>query len=839
MNLSEFWAKTDPYQSVLTHGTTVGLVCRFLFSKYLQSGVRKLLCETSSMKEERLSRFCGYLASLHDIGKVSYSFQAADAATKEKMDMEGLTPSFVGKGPFRHEKTTAVIMKALWSEAGCHKREYGDYTELLAAHHQGKSGENDKIRDIWLPFYREYEARMRETFLDSEKPYFPVPSSEKKGAFQAVLLGLLILSDWIASSELFSQAEQWTTTGVLTETVQSKAETFLSESGMAAAGAIGGVHFRDVWPNIPEGCERELQKKTEELFSSNDRYLLVLMEAPMGEGKTEAGIYAAARMAEQWGRNGFYVALPTSATSNQMADRMTDFLRLHDIPDSVRLLHSLSWMYESATPDVYRSEEEEQIRKWTAPKRRGLLLPYAVGTVDQAMMAAMMIKYGVLRIIGLSGKVLVIDEVHAYDVYMQSILKDLLSWCKALQIPVVLLSATLPKDKKKELLSVYGASCQSGEYPAITAVAENGSTEILPFRNVAMRNEYRIDLAPVLGSPERIALLATKALTEGGCACILMNTVRQAQDVYRCLKDSGFSGELLLFHSRFPVERRAEIEEQCITLFGKNKTHRPRKAILVATQVVEQSLDVDFDYMLSAVAPIDLLLQRMGREHRHADTIRPENLKCPRFTVLIPDDDSFGSDKYVYPPPLLNQSVHLLQGREIIRIPEDMAELVEQGYDPAAAPQEELDSWLEMLMTDRMSAAESLKYLLGSPDKKFASLHRQDAFDDLESGDYLSAKTRLSEPTVRIALLDDDLYGIVSAGSERDSFLCTNPEIGKAVMLRSCSMSKRQYQKAIEGHEIKPILGKGLLSELLLLPEDNGCLYADKQLGIIRKGEFA
>ncbi|MFR6378830.1 MAG: DEAD/DEAH box helicase [Evtepia sp.] len=177
---------------------------------------------------------------------------------------------------------------------------------------------------------------------------------------------------------------------------------------------------------------------------------MVLIEAPMGEGKTEAGIYAALQMARQWKKHGFYVGLPTSATSNQMVGRMREFLALHGLEDTVRLLHSMAWLVDEDLPEMqFDTEEKAYAARWLLPVRRGLLAPYAVGTVDQAMMAVLMVKYGVLRLLGLAQKTLVIDELHSYDVYMSELIERLLEWCKALEIPVVMLSRRCRRRKKR------------------------------------------------------------------------------------------------------------------------------------------------------------------------------------------------------------------------------------------------------------------------------------------------------------------------------------------------------------------------------------------------------
>ena len=244
-----------------------------------------------------------------------------------------------------------------------------------------------------------------------------------------------------------------------------------------------------------------------------------------------------------------------------------------------------------------------------------------------------------------------------------------------------------------------------------------------------------VSLCPILQDPEQIARKAAELVQDGGCLCVLLNVVDQAQTVYQALKQMGFDGETLLFHARFPAERRQEIETQCIRWFGKDKSHRPKKAILVATQVVEQSLDVDFDVMMTAVAPIDLLLQRVGRVFRHEDTPRPPQFQAPTPCVL-------------------------LQDRTAIRIPDDMPQLVADGYDMTAAPPEELEHWMEHLMENEAMSSASTQYLIRSPGKGFSPMKTPESiqFDDLEQSGFLSAKTRLGPPTKRIVLLEEEAF---------------------------------------------------------------------------------
>ena len=216
-----------------------------------------------------------------------------------------------------------------------------------------------------------------------------------------------------------------------------------------------------------------------------------------------------------------------------------------------------------------------------------------------------------------------IDEIHAYDTYMQTIIERLLSWCRALSVPVILLSATLPQGKKQSLISAYmGKNASesnrsfSSDYPLITYIDGNHTVKQEPVREVYMRRCFAIETRSYYDDAERTAELAISQAATGGCICVLVNTVKKAQRVYSCLRDKCHRTDLMLFHARFPAGTRREIEKRCISSFGKEQQNRPKAAILVATQVMEQSIDADFDAMITDLAPIDLLLQRMGRVHR-------------------------------------------------------------------------------------------------------------------------------------------------------------------------------------------------------------------------------
>lgn len=854
IQLEDMWAKTQPRQSQETHSKVCGIVAQQLLRYMLPKDTLKLLAHLLHLALHQLFCFVGYLASSHDNGKLSPNNQAADEAMRQKMLAEGIRLMSRGLGSYpRHEKNTAAIMERIWKADGMEKRTARFLAAVLGAHHQGKTGEQDIVLDAWKDWQDELDRRLRQYFYGDTAVVWPVIAREDKGAVGALLLGITILSDWISSAALFADADNWKDN--LREAVEERMQAFLRDSGLEKQTLFPVSDFPSVWPNIPRQGMRPLQQETEALFTDCDEKIsLVLLEAPMGEGKTEAGMYAALQMAKQWEKAGFYVALPTAATSNQMVRRMRDLLKMHHAEEEVCLLHAMAWLVDEQQPDPeeIQTEDENFARQWLAPLRRGLLSPYAVGTVDQAMQSVMMIKYGVLRLFSLSGKALVIDELHAYDVYMDSILTCLMQWCKALEIPVVLLSATLPPAKKQQMLAPFTNAPLSSCYPAVTAVTESGRLIERHFDKTVMRRRLGVKLCAILHEPERIAAKALELVGNGGCLCVMLNTVAQAQQVYRELKKQNTSQVLLLFHARFPAGRRDEIETQCLRLFGKDKSHRPKKAIVVTTQIGELSLDLDWDVMMTAIAPVDLLLQRAGREQRHLDTLRPAHFKQPILYVLVPKDkpavsleQKYGEDGAVYPLCLLAQSEYLLADRQEIRIPEDMAQLVADGYDESKAPADIRAAWEKQRVKDTIQAQSGDDMTLDDPQKGFRPASEQLRFDDLERDSFLFAKTRLGEPSVRIALLEAELYARVRqcAVWEKET-LCApmrDKALARAVLKQSVSIRKKLLQAYPSDSSV--IQGRKLLDMVRIYPAEGGCYTApdgkqivfDRELGVLLK----
>lgn len=462
---------------------------------------------------------------------------------------------------------------------------------------------------------------------------------------------------------------------------------------------------------------------------------LLIIEAPMGNGKTEASLLCAEVMAAKSGAGGVAYLLPTMATSNAMFSRVEEWLKT--VPDSkggsmksMQLLHSKAalnpdysklrswgstWMGDEAKANV---EEGVVAHQWFAGKKRGLLSSFVVGTVDQLLMAALKVKHVQLRHLGLAGKVVVVDEVHAYDAYMNTYLDRILTWLGAYGVPTILLSATLPANRRDELIHAYRgrdrksarnnsrrkdipqAPCEESgcpAYPLITTTTYAGVLDQGMYRTCEDLSAGSNVIVQEMEDDDRtLVSQLNDLLSDGGCVCVLRDTVSRAQSTYQQLKKAFGASCVKLVHSRFIAVDRMRNDAELLRLLGPDSDSRPDKLIVVGTQVIEQSLDIDFDAMITDIAPIDLLLQRMGRLHRHQrgeeQSHRPKKLRQARCYVVGVEDWNQAPPKIakgidnVYPKALLWRSLLALRTKRdgadaaMINLPHDIAMLVELVY---------------------------------------------------------------------------------------------------------------------------------------------------------------
>lgn len=404
-----------------------------------------------------------------------------------------------------------------------------------------------------------------------------------------------------------------------------RAEQALDSIGWAPWHPVQRNRFADACSVSPNSLQRVVEAMADQI----DEPTLVVLEAPPGHGKTEAETYLALKLVSRLGHRGFYFALPTRATANQMLGRIERFLKHNS--DATRvvlpLLHGNAMLVESfedlltrgRTSSGHEDADDNTLvvaTDWFTGPKRGLLSSIAVGTIDQILLAALRTKHVFIRQMALANKVVIVDEVHAYDPYMLGLLERLVEWLAALGSSVILMSATLPTERRARLVNAYNrgrgrqAIARHGG-PSGSAVtwATPAGAETLRFEpnrraSVAVR---WIDgrLADGRGgSPFGEAL--ERKLQSGGCAVVVCNIVGRAQEVYRTLRRRWKAGafadtQLFLFHALLPNKDRARVEAEIVRKFGP-RGERPARAVVVATQVIEQSLDLDFDLVVSDLA---------------------------------------------------------------------------------------------------------------------------------------------------------------------------------------------------------------------------------------------
>ena len=826
------WAKTNPYKPLWMHLLETGIVAQALLEwgsfKPLAAELKRYL----PLTDEQVFHWVGYMAAVHDIGKAFPAFQQQGTETGIAVLLKENGLVYPSPDGFRHEVYGEEKIYQLWKEQGIFGklRDRHRLAAVIGRHHQGKKataaskgyGSGDVREKIWTSLQADLEKQMRDIF----RPEYVVP--EHYDAVCMMLLGLVVVADWIASGDDFADLSPSRKPQQVIADTQKIIGDFLRHNHLlhhAPHMEIDG--FTKLWPKIPVTGMRPLQWTVEEIFADGQEMPLgVIMEAPMGCGKTEAGLYAACRLAQRWGKEGFYVALPTSATANQMVGRMNAMLAsLNDT--QAKLMHSMAWMQENSESN-FQTEDAGEAELWTSPMKRGLISPFAVGTIDQAMMAAMRIKYGCLRLAGLAQKVLIIDELHSYDAYMSSIIEKLLSWCRALHIPVVMLSATLPSSSKENFAKCYAyeeGHMDSAVYPSVTLLYDDKLPRQVNVAGSMPEMNVGIDCQSLLEQPAKVADLVVQKAKNGGCLCVLLNTVKDAQNTYQAIRERLPDYPMILFHARFHAKRRQEIERECLTKLSTDKTQRPSRLIVVATQVVEQSLELDFDYMISAICPMDLLLQRMGRLWRHENTLRPAGMTGPHMTILVPEHEDYGSTGYVYYELLLQRTREELQNHTSINLPQDIPVLVQHVYEGTPTTEEQLEAWMSYRIDkDVKTGAAGVRELpLPMVDKFCLYDDSGELFSDEET-DFLPAKTRVGEASIRIAIIpQEDFQELPENGRVRR-------EQAKKILSWSVSVSanKLKLEKKTCCGGIRPWRGDGLLRGLFVMPGIKGrCEFDD------------
>ena len=538
---------------------------------------------------------------------------------------------------------------------------------------------------------------------------------------------------------------------------------------------------------------RPLQQAVADALADMKEPAILLMEAPMGEGKTEAAFFAHLELQRRFGHRGLYVALPTKATGNAMFKRTLEFLRKQGTNRNLdlQLVHGAKLLSDtfqklrfSGIHD-FTPGGEVRAGEWFTNKKHALLSEYGVGTVDQALLTILPVRHNFVRLWGLANRVVIFDEIHVYDAYTGTLLIHLLRWLLALGSSVVLLSATLSPSIRRKLADAIGSGLPEPEapYPRLSLFYPGEMVRQKPFEADAARR-LTLRLKSLTSDLPSIRSALEEHLAHGGMGLALVNTVQRAQELYRLFSEGDpleYEGrrvgkrlpdgtEIFLFHARFPADWRQRREDNALEIFGASATRTGRK-ILIATQVAEQSLDLDFDVIATDLAPIDLVLQRAGRLWRHARKSRPVSEPTLLVAGLAGDEPpSFGKPLWwsaVYREDILLRTWSLLHTKQDLTLPDDIDVLVQAVYEEQVDVPESLRKRLEKaLITEDGEAfahtGQAHQAIIGLPDD--GSWNDPARFvlydeDEPEVHRTLMAQTRLGEESVvAIPLWPEDKF---------------------------------------------------------------------------------
>ncbi len=728
------WAKTGgnedlSWHPLLLHMLDVAACADAILNREPES-TRRRMGELLGLQWEDACPWLLLAIACHDLGKACPGFQCK-WKNMTNLD-EGRSPNTGINHAFVSQISLADILRGkgwnIESDAsdsvadaiGCHHGMRASPKSLDDLAGDGRAIGND----TWKELRQNIVDALLEVFNPKKNPI----KYKLSGPDFMLLSGLTSFSDWIGSNrEYFPFGGPEDCVDLKKWFEQRK------ENANQALDAIGWRFRTSLYPEkrsfeqiFPKLSPRPLQRAIIDALSDFSEPGILLVEAPMGEGKTEAAFFAYTELQRRFGHRGLYVALPTKATGNAMFSRTLAFLsqlgtnRILDM----QLMHGGGLLNETfqvlRISGIYDPETGGGVRagEWFTDKKRALLSEYGVGTVDQALLPILPVRHQFVRLWGLANRVVVFDEIHAYDAYTGTLLLHLLRWLLALGSSVILLSATLPPSIRKKISKVGESGLPEPEvhYPRISLFR--------PGKNV-LQKHFEPDPARHLsvsihGIPADLPRMAD-ALNEyfdRGMGLVLVNTVQRAQEFYRLFPDGEVleqngvrvgkklpdGTEIFLFHARYPGDRRQKREELVLNTFGINSCRDGRK-ILIATQVAEQSLDLDFDLIVTDLAPIDLILQRAGRLWRHARPNRP--VSEPTLLIASLDEDtppSFGKPLWwdsVYREDILLRTWLFLKPRQSLTLPNDIDDSVRMVYeDQVIAPEYLLERMEKALISE-------------------------------------------------------------------------------------------------------------------------------------------
>jgi len=800
--IQRYWGKAKPETSsgpqwhpLVYHSLDVAACGRKLLEADTER--RQSLARLSSLTEEVLLAWLSFLLAIHDLGKFSDGFQnlrpdllqaLQERGTRVNYDERHDTLGWLFAQDYLPSAFANDDAESLWDLLS-------PWVSAVTGHH-GRPPNNLTPNRVALLLKRQFPSSVHQDagrfiqevariLLPEGLPFSTQDYDDLRPLFIRAswpVAGLAVAADWLGSNQQWFP--YWDGAPLSCESywhdfALDRANTALGESGLAPATSAPFHRMTELFDSVLEPTP--LQQCAESMRLAQGPQLIVIEEVT-GGGKTEAALTLAARLLAAGAADGIYLALPTMATADAMHSRVERVYRrffADDTNASLVLAHSMAAfsldLERANKADVgYGVKEHDSASghctAWlTDSRKKALLAHVGVGTIDQALLGILAVRHQSLRLWGLLGKVLIADEVHACDAYVTGLLKTLLKFHAAFGGSAILLSATLPQSQRAGLVTAFmeGAGYIAPEvadmaYPLVTHISTQEVRETPVAARPASQRMVRVDPLPDLHtSLERLRT----TLQEGHCACWVRNTVADALAAYALWVKEISAENVILYHARFALTDRLHIGAEVLKRFSKESTAEDRRGrLVIATQVVEQSLDVDFDYMVTDLAPIDLIIQRAGRLKRHArdaqgNPIQGEDMRGEAVLgVLMPAADAqagagwyrafFPRAAYVYTHHgQLWLTAHWLQAHGAFTMPDNAREMIEFVYADDAG--ERIPEGLQRntttaegdAMADRSMAAFNSLYL--DSGYEVTSTHwREDE----------STPTRLGEPTTTVRL---------------------------------------------------------------------------------------
>lgn len=702
------------------------------------------LYKDSGLSEDEFRRYAVLAGLDHDIGKLIVAFLRSILRSlpghRSLLSRYGvpIPDGLYMRGCTRHSLAGETILRSLGYPPG--------FASLTGAHHGMPTPFDTNVRtymenhvdDYWgsstdRPFW-EYvwkawsDASLSMTGFGSASD---VPGILPQSSL-VLLSGLLVLADWMASNTAYF--DLLPPDEILDRYAIGRAETGISTAGLTSLWNGSDLCMTDAGFESRFGFSpNSIQKEFLDIVRQATTPGLFILEAPMGRGKTEAALAGAEILSRKFSKHGVFFGLPTQATANSMFTRVMDWAESLGDPDfhSINLVHGMSSFnsdFMSVQKDLPKVDEDVEsgliLQGFFCGPKRALLSDFCIGTVDRLLMMVLRKCHAMLLHLGLYNKVVIVDEVHAYDVHMSTYLDRSLEWLGEYRVPVILLSATLTSSRRNELLAAYAGrkakdiNITGVSYPRVSCATRVGNVESMPLKCDVPR--MQVEIIPITDD-DSVQKVLSAATAAGACAGVIVNSVARAQ-AFSVVGRSVGGNPVVLYHSQFVAPDRIIREKEVLAVAGKDVALEIRQGSIIAgTQVLEQSLNLNFDVLVVDICPIDLLLQRIGREFRYLDTIRPDGYKSPRCYVLC-SEEAIRIASRIYGEWPIRQTLKILsrfREGDCICLPDDISDLVEEAYqepgDFSAMSRDDQSAWLKWREKQDSLRCKARSYLVEKP----------------------------------------------------------------------------------------------------------------------------